>query len=169
MASLRTKLVVQKISEIIRNPGNNESVCMGKILREAGYSKQTSLKPKLVTETNGYKVEMAKLLPDLTIVNKHVELLNAYKLKTTHIDKRLSDKEIKEVVEGLPDCKVRDIVRNKNSGSAVCRYWVPDCMTRLSALDMMYKTKGYYHLYKQSANNPVEVRLINYADSKHST
>ncbi|TRZ50707.1 hypothetical protein D4R99_05595 [bacterium] len=169
MASLRTKLVVQKISEIIRNSGNNESICMGKILREAGYSKQTSLKPKLVTETNGYKEEMAKLLPDLVLVNKHEELLNAYKLKTTRIDKRLSDKEIKEIVEGLPDCKVRDIVRNKNSGSAVCRYWAPDYMTRLSALDMMYKIMGYYHQHKQSANNPVEVRFINYADTKHTT
>jgi len=166
MASLRTKIVVRKLSEVIRNSKGRKTVCMGKILREAGYSRQTSLKPKLVTETKGYKEEFAKLIPDLTLVGKHVELLHACKLKTFSIDKRLSDREIMKIINGLPNSKVRNIVRNKHSCNAVCYYWTPDNMTILSALDLSYKIKGYYHLNKQQASDiPVVVKIVNYKDT----
>lgn len=165
MSSLRQKLVVQKLSDAIRYSKDRKSVSMGKILREAGYSRQTSLKPKLVTETKGYKEELARLIPDLTLVRKHLELLDAYKLKTCSFDKRLSDKEIRKIIEGRTYHKVRDIVRNKNNGNAVCRYWAPDYMARLRALDMSFKIKGYYHLDKQPASNtPVVVKIVNYRD-----
>lgn len=167
MSSLRQKLVVQKLSENIRNSGGNKGINMGKILREAGYSKQTSLKPKLVTETKGFKEESNKLIPDLTLVKKHVELLNAYKQKTARFPKVFSDKEIREIIERLTDHKVMDIVRNKKSGNATCRYWSPDGMLRLSALDMVYKIKGYYHLSKEpTTETPTVVEILNYGSRK---
>lgn len=168
MSSLRQKLAIQKLSENIRNSGDNKSksISMGKILREAGYSRQTSLKPKLVTGTKGFKEELNRLMPDLALIKKHVELLSAYKQKTSFFPKGLSDKEIKEIIEELTDHKVRNIVRNKNSGNAVCHYWSPDGMIRQSALDMMYKIKGYYHLDKRPTNDPpVKVRIVNYGEN----
>lgn len=47
--------VVRKISEDIRK---GKLINQGKILRDVGYSKETSLKPKLVTETKAFKREM---------------------------------------------------------------------------------------------------------------
>lgn len=52
MASLNAQLVAKKVSETIRK---NEKVVLGEIIRNSGYSIETSLKPKLVTGTKSYK------------------------------------------------------------------------------------------------------------------
>ena len=52
MTSLNAQLVAQKVSETIRN---GRRVVLGEIIRNSGYSRGTSLKPKLVTDTKSYK------------------------------------------------------------------------------------------------------------------
>lgn len=167
MASMRTKLVVQKISEIIRNVGSKKNLCMGKILREAGYSKQTSLKPKLVTSTKGFQDELAKTMPDITVVKAHAQLLHAVKLKKFLFDSCLSDKEIREMVEGISENKVREIVRGKRGHQTICYYWSPDGLIIDKALDIFYRLKGYYDLNKKPNNNSqLEVKEVWYSNTR---
>ena len=52
MSSLNAQLVAQKVSETIRT---GRKVVLGEIIRNSGYSMETSLKPKLVTDTKSYK------------------------------------------------------------------------------------------------------------------
>ncbi len=56
MGSIKAQRVAIKVSENLRN---GKPTNYGAIMREAGYSKQTSLRPKLVTETQAYKTALA--------------------------------------------------------------------------------------------------------------
>jgi len=162
MASVRAKMAVQKLSENIRNSGGKKSVSMGKVLREAGYSKQTSLKPKLVTETKGFKEELTNLMPDETIVKRHGELVNAVKLNKMTFDSSLSDLEIKKIIEWSAGFKVMKVVRKKGSKQSVCFYWSPDYMTRLVAINMGYKIKNLYRKDEQTGDAPFVWQVVSY-------
>jgi len=164
MSSIRQQIAVQKLSEIIGNSKGQKHISMGRILREAGYSNETSKTPQLVTESKGFKKELAKLVPDEVLIKKHTELLNAYKLKTYSFDKRLSNKEISEIIELDGKYNVMDIIRNEGGKKAFCRYWSPDYMVRLSALDMFYKVKNLYPSKKHPNNvAPIILKTINYS------
>lgn len=165
MSSLRQKLAVQKLSENIRNSKGGKGVSMGKVLREAGYSKQTSLKPKLVTETKGFKDELSKVIPDESLAKVQAQLLHAVKLNKFSFDSSISNVEIKKIIEGMVGCKVREIARKESSHKAVCYYWSPDRIIIDKALDSLYRINGYYHSDKQPTNDaPIEVRIINYGE-----
>lgn len=56
MGSVAAKKVAREVSETLRK---GKRPVMGKIIRKAGYSKQTSLRPKNVTETKSYKDAIA--------------------------------------------------------------------------------------------------------------
>lgn len=62
MATLKQKLVVKKISE---NIGKRKMKSLGKIMRESGYSKETSETPQRVTKSKGYKQEAKPFLERL--------------------------------------------------------------------------------------------------------
>lgn len=160
-STIRQQIAVQILSEIIRNSNGKKSISMGTILREAGYSKQTSLKPKLVTETKGFKEEMNRVISDLKLVKTHAELLDAYELKTMSFDGRLSDKEIKEIIEDTGKYKIWDISRKNHE--VRCRYWAPDYQARLKALDLAYKLKNHYPKKGQLVDEkPMVVQVVNY-------
>jgi len=59
-------------------------------------------------------------------------------------DASLNDKEIKFIIESLPEQKLIRIERNK-SGKATAFYLAPDYNTRLKALDKAYRLKGKYN------------------------
>lgn len=162
MASIRAKLVVQKISENIRNPRGMKHTSMGKILREAGYSKAVSLKPKLVTETKGFKEEFARVIPDELLVKTHLNLLEAYKLEKYVFMDKMSDIDIKQIIEGFNRNKIKEVRRDKNN-IPTCYYWTPDCNSINKALDMAIKVKGYYHLKEKNINTQTVVEIVNYA------
>lgn len=62
MASESAKAVAREVSKAIRN---ESPVNLGKIIRSKGYSKETSLKPKLVTSTKSYQEELKPVLDQL--------------------------------------------------------------------------------------------------------
>lgn len=63
MASVNARTAALKVSETI---GKGKKVVLGDILREVGYSEQTSLTPKLVTSTKTFQKTMATTLELLT-------------------------------------------------------------------------------------------------------
>lgn len=64
MASENAKAVALEVSESIRK---RKKIILGKIIRENGYSIQTSLKPKLVTATKTYQKIMQPIVEKLEI------------------------------------------------------------------------------------------------------
>ncbi|MFA5652248.1 MAG: hypothetical protein WC933_02695 [Candidatus Paceibacterota bacterium] len=70
-----------------------EPVTMGAVLREAGFSKETSLKPKLVTETKGWKFLLAQI--------ENEPLLERLKELALCDDKRISHEACKTILLDL--------------------------------------------------------------------
>ena len=85
MSSTNANMVALKVSEAIRKP---EIVNLGKIIRESGYSYQTSLKPKLVTTTKTYQKAMKPLVEGLSEEINRIkeELANKDLTKERHKD-----------------------------------------------------------------------------------
>ncbi len=81
MGSKRAKLAAQKLYEIIRKGMNFEGLTMGKILREVGYSRKTSLIPKLVTSTKTYNNELGIIIADPSISDFCKDVLKMSKTK----------------------------------------------------------------------------------------
>lgn len=165
MSSLRQQIAVKKLSEIIGNSKGQKNISMGRILREAGYSGETSKTPQLVTESKGFKEELNRLMSDKTIIKTHGELFGAVKLNKMTFDNNLSDIQIKKIIESAAGYKVRDIVRIKDNDQVVCYYWSPDGMTRLKAIDMGYKIKNLYQTKEEvDQETPRVINIVNYRD-----
>lgn len=166
-STIRQKIAVQKLSENIRNSGGKKIVPMGKILRESGYSRQTSKKPKLVTGAKGFQEELAKIMPDKSIIKKHEELIGAVKLKMIKFDAVLTNQQIRRIVEWPAGFKVKKIVRKEKDNKVTCYYWSPDYMTRLVAINMGYKIKNLYQQKGQSDNDtPLVLQMVSYDSVK---
>jgi len=75
MATERQKRVAKAITENIRNKKYNNK---GKLLEDSGYSKQTTLKPKVVIDSKGVQEELSPLIKRLIIERdravKHMKL-----------------------------------------------------------------------------------------------
>ncbi|MBU4210684.1 hypothetical protein KKC08_03125 [Patescibacteria group bacterium] len=140
---------------------------MGKILKESGYSQQTSRKPKLVTRTKGFQEELAKIMPDKSIAKKHEELIGAVKLKMIKFDAVLTNQQIRRIIEWPAGFKVKMIVRKEKCNQVTCYYWSPDYMTRLVAINMGYKIKNLYQEKGQLVNDTsLIVQMVSYASVK---
>ena len=94
MTILNPVKVARRISENIRN---GKKINQGEIIRSVGYSKNTSLKPKLVTETQAYKQEMLTLnQPLIEGIQEHIT-----KLKQELANRNLSQEEYRTLVGSL--------------------------------------------------------------------
>lgn len=62
MASIDAKQVARKVSETIRR---GEKVKLGKIILNQGYSKSTSLRPSLVTQTRSFQEAISPIVSGL--------------------------------------------------------------------------------------------------------
>ena len=177
MSKIRAK---KAISKIVENRGN-----VSKSLREAGYSPSYAKNPKQFLSTKDAQELMEEYLPDEMIAQRHSELANAGQIahytfpamirekvvkdKTgkkvnakTAIGECLSDKEIKEIVEGVYGCKLIYIKYDSYSGGKVAYYQAPDNRSRKDAIDMAYKLKGKY------APEQVELTKRKYQDLSNS-
>lgn len=165
MSTIRQMIVVKKLSEIIRNPKAKKKFSMGEILREAGYSKLTSMRPGLVTKSQGYQEELMKLIPENLLAEKHNELLNSYKINRITFELGVSDQEINEFFKKYYNYKIKKIIRSKRKKKTICYYWTPDSSVRLNAIDMAYKLWGKYpSKNKKAEETPHVVKIINYKD-----
>lgn len=79
MPTPKQKIAFSLISENIRNP--KPDVTLGKTMLQAGYSQQVALKPKLVTESKGFRELMeAAGLDDDSLTRTHSQLLRSSRL-----------------------------------------------------------------------------------------
>ncbi len=94
MGSINATVVAQKVSETIRR---KKKVVLGDIIVDSGYSKETSLKPKLVTSTMAYKKALdVERKPLIERLDKEI---NAIELALSKKDK--SKEEYRTLVGSL--------------------------------------------------------------------
>lgn len=152
MPTPKQKIAFSLISENIRNP--KPDTTLGKTMLEAGYSAQVALKPKLVTESKGFKELMEEAgLDDASLTRTHSELLKSARLdhmifalgpkkdEEKKDNSVLSDEDIKRLLADV-NCTVRRIVHRETARDVY--FWSPDNKSRKEALDMAYKLKGSY-------------------------
>lgn len=157
--TLRQKLAVQKISEILRKSNGHKNVSMGRVLREAGYSESVARHPDNVTKAKGFRELLGQIMPPEKVVKLQAELIEASKLNSYKIDSRLDDKEITATYEDNKICKVRNILRDGSKPYALVYTWSPDYGNRLRALDMYYKLNNLYPKKKEESETNAEVGL----------
>ena len=68
-------LLQKKASRLV-----DSSRTMGEVLKKAGYSPATAIKPSQVTKSKGWQELMDKKLPDKEVVGVHNKLLHAKKI-----------------------------------------------------------------------------------------
>jgi hypothetical protein len=88
MATEKQKMAFGKIVE---NHGN-----ISKTMKEVGYSENSAVNPKNLTESKGWKELMEEHLPDRLLAEKHNELLNVPK-KVRHFKKGELESEYEEL------------------------------------------------------------------------
>jgi hypothetical protein len=144
------------ISENLRNKGKPKT--LGKILKDAGYSKSVQESPTNVTESLGFKELIDKYLPEDMVTKVHGESLLLGKHSTYRVDARLSDKEVEKIVESVSGCKLIKLERHKGDNWATAHYWEPDGTNRLKAIDMAYKLRNNYPKDKEEGDTNVAIR-----------
>ena len=162
MASTRQRIAAQKLSEIIRNSKQYKKMSMGKILFEAGYSKQTSLKPKLVTESKGFKEIFGQYITDIDLVKTTSSLLNSSELKRFAFEPGISEQVINSIFQDIPNHKVLNITEDARSKRLICYYLCPNNSVTERVLDMICKIKGYYKTETSSNQNEINVKIVEY-------
>lgn len=143
MATIKQKKALKALME---NGGN-----LGKAMRTAGYSETTALNPQNLTEADGFKELIAKVLPDEMLVKVHKEGLKATSKKPHLIDRDDKGRPVYEYVEET------------------------DFATRHRYLETAYKLHGRLmeridHTTKGKAiiNNNIAFIQYNGAESQHS-
>lgn len=165
MPSIRQRIAVQKLSEVIRNSKGQKHITMGKILKAAGYSEETSKNPDQVTESKGFRQLIEEAVPDLKMAERFGMLTDSVILDNYKLSASMTDKEITELVESIAGFKVRKIVRSPLEKHATVYFWRPDNQSIDKALDKLVKIKGYYAPEK-SEHKITGMKVINYGDKK---
>lgn len=167
MPSIRQRIAVQKLSEVIRNSKGQKHITMGKILKAAGYSEETSKNPDQVTESKGFRQLIEEAVPDLKMAERFGMLTDAVTLDQYKLNASMTDKEVNELVESIPGFKVRRIQRSLLEKYLTVYFWRPDNMTIDKALDKLVKIKGYYAPEKRE--HKVETNAIIFSDFSDDT
>ena len=75
MATIKQKIAIEKLSEIIRKSPSQKTITIGRILRSAGYSESVCKAPQRVTESKGWKNLVNEYFPDNQLAEMHKKLL----------------------------------------------------------------------------------------------
>ena len=168
MATLRQRIAVEKLAEIIRKSKGQKKITMGRILKEAGFSKWTQLRSTQVVRSKGFQELLAEAIPDTLATKVHKQLLSSVRLDSYRMPVTLTDKQITEIVEKVPGCKCRKIIRPKKVKGVYSKdfcdviFYSPDSNSRKTALDMFYKLKNLYP--KDKAESGANEKIKEYLD-----
>lgn len=136
---------IKAANEMVANGGNMKAA-----LKKAGYSPAVQKNPHKVTRSKTWKQLMDEYLPEDYLAEKHRELMEANSIHhyvfphgTAKKDPRITDAEIRSIVESVPGCRLVYIKLDKFLGK-VAYYQSPDNKARKDALDMAFKLRGSY-------------------------
>jgi len=118
---------------------NHGTISVGEAMRQAGYTAASAKNPKLLTDSLDWQEAMEKYLPDVELLARHRDLLEAKKVEHVVYPFGLEEMVIKELLESV-GCTPRHHEFHQN-GVHVW-FWAPDQGARAKALDLAYKLKG---------------------------
>lgn len=166
MATTRQKIVYGKLVE---NGRNGQTLTLGAIMLEAGYSKAIATVPAKVIKSKGFQELLDEAMPDDDLLKAHTSLLKSTKIEhmvfplgpkgdddpnlsgakpdENAIEKAgikverttLSDQEIKDMLAEV-NCKVKRIVHGETARHVY--YWTPNTKAQQDALKLAYDIKG---------------------------
>lgn len=120
---------------------NRGTVSVSESMRRAGYTEATAKNPKNLTRTMDWQEAMDEFLPDVDLLAKHTELLNAKKLERAEFPSWMPQENIREVLLEA-GCQPRNYETNPLTGIIVVWYWAPDASAQAKALALAYQLKG---------------------------
>lgn len=146
----------QRTQLAIRIMGENGGV-VSAAMREAGFSEEYSRQPQKFVATKTFQQLADIMLPDIKVLARHTELLEAHKLETTMFPLLLSEEEIGNLLKQV-NCTLHAVYQT-TAGQSVY-FWAPDYRARKDAIDLAYKLKGY--IKTGGAGSPVVPVQINF-------
>lgn len=159
----RQLVAVKKLSDIVRSSKGQKNITLGKLLREAGYSEETSKKPGRVVKAKSFQELLDHYLPDDAIAEVHGDLMKASKLDHYIFPLGAEDDDIREIIESVSGCRLVKIKIDTNWKRAY--FWTPDNMSRMKAIAEAYKIKNKYPAEKHEHTVAI-VETVNYGDPK---
>lgn len=149
--TLKQQLVFKALLADIRNKTIRP---LGVVLLEAGYSKNVSKQPTLVTKSKGFQELMDDILDDDSLINVHKTLLKSQRIDhmvfplgpkeedeedSTEEHTALTDDEITAMLQEVGGT-VRRIVHGRTARHVY--FWVSNDKARQDALKLAYDIKG---------------------------
>ena len=130
--------MTQKQQAVIKDISENLGKPLGQAMLDAGYTKETSETPKNLTTSKAWREAMDEYLPDDKLFERHREALDAVKVISARITNKEADIDTDDFIE------------------------VPDHPTRLKAVELGYKTKGYAidPALALTINGPVQIKIV---------
>lgn len=166
-ASPKMLRAVALYSDNLSNPRPKSS---GEILRMAGYTLNTSLRPSDIIQSDTFQQLLEQTMPDNILAQTHKRLLETRKLEhmvfplehqdpsdlghAFPLDEALREQEIadRRIIDNLSDedivdmlaevnCKVKRIVHGDTARHVY--FWAHDAKAQSTALELAYKLKGH--------------------------
>lgn len=109
-------------------------------MRQAGYAESSLKNPKVLTESLDWQEAMDKFLPDMKLLEKHNQLMEAKKIERAEFPLWLGQEKIKEILEEA-GCQPRNFEINPVIEVIHVWYWAPDTAAQSKALELAYKLK----------------------------
>lgn len=128
--------------------GNGGNVTQAMI--SAGYSKETANTPQKLTDSEGFKELMGKVLNDDLLIKKHKELLESSHVDHMVFPTKLTDEEITEILAGV-NCVPKKFIHSDTATHVW--FFAADNKARKDGLDMAYKIFGAYAPEKHQSLN----------------
>lgn len=134
MASQKQKFAIQIYMD-------NRGISVGEAMRRAGYSESSAKNPKNLTGTAAWQEMMDTFLPDIELVAKHGDLLQAKQVETTTFPSYVTHERIREILLDA-GCEPRNYETNPKTGVITVWYFAPNYRAQATALELAYKLKG---------------------------
>lgn len=136
-----TKLQKKAVAIFANNAKKGIIEPEGVVLAKAGYDKSIQNTPKQITKNKTFQQLLDRDLPEKVLTKKHKSMLNsAYSISSYDFDAKLTNAEIKEMIERVPNCKFIRVYRGSGS-NVTAYYYKPDNMTQFKALELGYKLR----------------------------
>ena len=149
-------------SDMVRKTKGKKFISIGKVLKEAGYSKTIQRSPTKVTKTRGWLQLLEEKFPDDKLSDKMDEQLQARSIDHYAFPAFTTDKEIKKTIEGDFGFKVMRIIKVKHLKRAY--FSIPDHIARDKIIDKILKLKNKYPAEKHE-HLIAKVEIVKYEDS----
>ena len=146
---------------------NRGQLSVGEAMRRAGYSEASAKNPRNLTESMDWQEAMDHFLPDIDLLERHQDLLNAKRIEKTDFPSYVGQDLIRQIITEA-GCEPRNMETNPFTGTITVWYWAPDARARLAALDLAYKLKGKQKL-KVEHSGDVPVALVEFLGDDGST